>query len=81
MSLGNKIAGDDECNCEEFRGRKMSGMGGFEFKGCGGGWGCSGTIGCCSWRKWRWAIIQFLAGSRMLRMVFARRFQEFMGPL
>ena len=37
MSPGNKIAGDDECNCEEFRGRKMSGMGGFEFKGCGGG--------------------------------------------
>ncbi|RVW42423.1 Transposon TX1 uncharacterized 149 kDa protein [Vitis vinifera] len=36
VSPGNKIAGDDECNCEEFRGRKMSGMGGFEFKGCGG---------------------------------------------
>ncbi|KAL6331982.1 hypothetical protein AAG906_020335 [Vitis piasezkii] len=35
VSPGNKIAGDDECNCEEFRGRKMSGMGGFEFKRCG----------------------------------------------
>ena len=37
MSLGNKIAGDDEWNCEEFRGRKMFGMGGFEFKRGGGG--------------------------------------------
>ena len=50
-------------------------------RGAVGGWWCSGTIGCCSWRKWRWAIIQFLAVSRMLRMVFDGRFQEFMGPL
>ena len=39
MSLGNKIAGDDEWNCEGSRGRKMFGMGGFEFKGAGGGGG------------------------------------------
>ena len=43
MSPGNKIAGDDECTCEELRGRKMSGMGGFKFKGCGGGGG--GVLG------------------------------------
>ena len=36
MSPGNKITGDDEWNCEESRGRKMFGIGGFEFKECGG---------------------------------------------
>ena len=41
VSLGNKIAGDDEWNYEGSRGRKMFGMGGFDFKGSGrGGGGC-----------------------------------------
>ncbi|RVW98665.1 hypothetical protein CK203_032249 [Vitis vinifera] len=76
VSPGNKIAGDDECNCEEFRGRKMSGMGGFEFKGCGGGGGVFWDNRVLQLEEMEVGNYSVSCRSRMLRMVFAGRFQE-----
>ena len=82
VSLGNKIAGDDEWNCEGSRGRKMFGMGGL-IQGVqpGGCLWCFGTIGCCRWWKWRWVNIQSPTALRIVRMVFVGCFQECMVPL
>ncbi|RVW77812.1 hypothetical protein CK203_054453 [Vitis vinifera] len=46
-------------------------VGGYEFKGCDkSGGGVSGIIGCYRWWRWRWANIQSLVASRIVRMVF-----------